>query len=282
MKLAVLADIHANFAALQTVTAHIDAWRPDQVIVAGDVVNRGPRPAECLRFVQERQRSRGWRVVRGNHEEYVMTHAQPDAPRSGPPFELHRGSFWTYQQLGCDVSDLEAMPLHLSLPAPDGGEVRVTHASMRSTRDGVYRRTTDEELPEQIGLPAPGLFCVGHTHIPLVRRLNGTLVVNAGSVGLPFDRDTRAAYAQIEWRPAGSHSDAAQWHAEIIRLDYDRRQAERDFYDTGFMDGTPLAQLVLVELRTARSQLFEWAHRYEPRILSGELTMQESVREFMG
>jgi hypothetical protein len=148
-----------------------------------------------------------------------------------------------------------------------------SHASMRGTRDGVYRRTTDAELPEQIGLPAPGLFCVGHTHIPLVRRLNGTLVVNAGSVGLPFDRDTRAAYAQIEWR-------AGRWHAEIVRLDYDRAQAERDFYDTGFMDGTPLAQLVLIELHEARSQLYEWARQYEPRILNREVTMDESVREF--
>ena len=56
MKLAVLADIHANWPALQAVTEHLEAWQPDQVIVDGDTVNRGPRPAECLRFVQDRQR----------------------------------------------------------------------------------------------------------------------------------------------------------------------------------------------------------------------------------
>jgi hypothetical protein len=199
---------------------------------------------------------------------------QPDAPRSGPPFELHRGSFWTYQQLGDGVSSLEAMPQQVSLSAPDGSEVRVTHGSMRSMYDGVYPRTMDAELPDKIGYPAPGLFCVGHTHIPLVRGLDGTLVVNVGSAGLPFDRDTRVGYAQIEWR-------GGEWHAEIIRLDYDRQQAERDFYDTGFIESTALAQLVLIELRTARSQLFDWASRYESRILSGEMTMPESVHAFM-
>ena len=274
MKLAVLADIHANWPALQAVTEHLEAWRPDQVIVAGDIVNRGPRPAECLRFVQDRQRTSGWLVVRGNHEEYVMTHAAPNAPRSGPSFELHRGSFWTYQQLGGSVADLEAMPLCLSLIGPDRNEVRVTHASMLGTREGIYRRTPDEELGRKIGTPAPALLCVGHTHIPLSRSLDGTLVVNVGSVGLPFDRDTRAGYAQMEWRKG-------RWRVEIVRLDYDRARAERDFFETGFIEGSALAHLVLIELRQGRSQLYEWARQYESRILSGEMTMHDSVQAFV-
>jgi len=276
MKLAILADIHANLPALQTVAAHIDAWKPDRVVVAGDVVNRGPRPLECLRFVQDKQRASGWLAVRGNHEEYVISHAQPDAPRSGPQFEIHRGSFWTYQRLDGDVSALEAMPFQLSLSAPDGGEVRVTHASMLGTREGIYVRTPDEELSQQIGQPAPALFCVGHTHIPLVRSLNGTLVVNVGAVGLPFDGDARASYAQLTWQ-------RNEWHAEITRLGYDRRQAERDFEETGFIEeASAFAQLVLVELRVARSQIFGWMRRYEARVLAGEITMQESVEEFLG
>jgi len=274
MKLAVLADIHGNWPALQAVTEHLDAWQPDQVIVDGDTVNRGPRPTECLRFVQDRQRVSGWLVVRGNHEEYVMTHAAPDAPRSGPAFELHRGSFWTYQQLGGSVADLEAMPLCLSLIGPDRNEIRVTHASMLGTREGIYPRTPDEELGRKIGSPAPALLCVGHTHIPLSRSLDGTLVVNAGSVGLPFDRDTRAGYAQIEWR-------SGRWRAEIVRLDYDRARAERDFFETGFIECSALAKLVLIELRRARSQLYEWAKQYEASILSGEMTMHDSVQEFV-
>jgi len=47
MKLAVLADIHGNYRALETVIDHIQTWHPDQVLVAGDIVNRGP-PAEVI------------------------------------------------------------------------------------------------------------------------------------------------------------------------------------------------------------------------------------------
>ena len=35
MKIAVLADVHANFPALQPVTEHIHAWQPDVVVGAG-------------------------------------------------------------------------------------------------------------------------------------------------------------------------------------------------------------------------------------------------------
>jgi predicted phosphodiesterase len=275
LKLAVLSDIHSNLAGLHAVTQHIEDWHPDQVVVAGDLVNRGPRPLECLRFVQEKQAACGWLTLLGNHEEYVIGHARPGQARSGPEFELKRGSYWTYCQLGGDVSALVAMPFAIHLSAPDGSEVRLTHASMRGTRDGIYRRTPERELREQVGAPLPPLFCVGHTHMPLIRRVDGTLVVNAGSAGLPFDGDPRAGYAQMTWRNG-------QWQAEIIRLDYDRHQAERDFVDSGFLEqGGPLAQLMLIELRTAHSQLYQWATRYEAAILAGEITIEEAVREFI-
>jgi predicted phosphodiesterase len=274
MKLAVLADIHGNFVALQAVAAHLEKWQPHQVVVAGDIVNRGPRSLDCLRFVQDRQRSQGWLTLRGNHEDYVISQAQPDTPRSGPLFEAHRSSYWTYQQLDGDVCTLMAMPLQRRLFAPDGSKVCITHASMLGNRSGIYPVTFDDELRQKIE-PSSALFCVGHTHWPLIRQIDNTLVVNAGAVGLPFDGDTRASYAQLYWR-------CGQWWAEIMRLEYDRQQAERDFFESGFMrDSGALAPLILDEFRTARSHLFQWTATYQARVLAGELTMEDSAREFM-
>ena len=275
MKLAVLADIHANLPALQTVLDHVERWQPDHVVVAGDTVNRGPRPAECLNIVLSKQLQQGWLTVIGNHEEYVISQSKPDAPRSGPKFEVVRNSYWTYQQLGGEVSALTAMPFKIGLPSPDGaGPVTVAHSSMRGTRDGIFPETKDERLRKQID-PQASLFCVGHTHRPLVRMIDRTLVVNVGSVGLPFDGDYRAGYAQLTWRPDG-------WRAEIIRLDYDRESTDQDMLTTGYLDDAgPLAQLIRVELRAARSLLFDWTMRYQAQVLAGELSMEESVQKFL-
>jgi diadenosine tetraphosphatase ApaH/serine/threonine PP2A family protein phosphatase len=102
-----------------------------------------------------------------------------------------------------------------------------------------------------------------------------TLVVNAGSAGLPFDGDRRASYAQLTWRDG-------EWTAEIPRLAYDYAAAERDFFESGFMeDGGALVRVVLTELRQARSLLFHWAVEYQERALVGEITMEDSVEEYL-
>jgi len=145
---------------------------------------------------------------------------------------------------------------------------------MLGNRDGIYPETADADLRQKIE-PAATLFCVGHTHRPLVRFIDETLVVNVGSAGLPFDGDRRPSYAQLEWR-------RGRWQAKIMRLNYDRQQAERDFFETGFMeDSGPLAYLILNELRTAQSLLYQWTELYQPLVLAGEMTMEESVREFL-
>jgi putative phosphoesterase len=273
MKLAVIADIHSNLPALQAVTDHLEKWQPDRVIVAGDIVNRGPRPVECLQFVQDKQRINDWQVVIGNHEEYVIHHSLPDSPRKGPRFQIYQTSFWTYQQLKNDVSALKAMPNH-SEHFTTAGLIHVTHASMRGTRDGILPKVTDDHLRLQID-PQAAVFCVGHTHLPLIRSIDQTLVVNCGSVGLPFDGDGRAAYAQIE-------RVDQQWRARIVRLDYDRAQADRDYDETSFMqDSGAFAPLIRSELRLARSALMEWSIGFEQVVMHGEISIEESVRRFL-
>jgi putative phosphoesterase len=272
MKFAILADIHANRPALETVIDHIERWRPDCVIVAGDVVNRGPRPVECLRIILEKQNERGWLCIRGNHEDYVISHEHN--PYDGPGAEIHSSSRWTYQQLNKEVTPLKAWPFSLSL-SMRGREIRVAHASMRHNRDCVFVETPDETLREQIGPRNPAVFVVGHTHKPLIRELNGTTVVNVGSVGLPFDGDIRACYAQVV-------QQGPDWKAEIIRLDYDQPLADRDFAETTFMaEGGALTRLMRVELRNSISQIDKWVAAYEKAVLAGEISLDESVTRFL-
>jgi predicted phosphodiesterase len=274
MKLAILADIHANLPALCAVLESIDAWQPDAVVVAGDIVNRGPRPAECLELVLERQRTAGWRLVLGNHEEYVLRHAQPGAARSGLEFEISRPGYWTLQHLDGQVAALAALPFQQSLAAPDGSEVRIAHASMRGTRDGIYPDTPADLLRLQIGRPRAALFAAGHTHLPLVRQLDSTLVVNVGAVGMPFDGDPRASYGQLTWRGG--------WQAEIVRLGYDRRRTEQDYVDMGLLDnGGALTGLMLLELQDARSHLYRWRTAYEVPVRAGELTLEEAIERYL-
>jgi predicted phosphodiesterase len=278
MKLAVIADIHGNYAALQTVVAHIDDWQPDLVVVAGDIVNRGPRPRECLELVRNRQQTEGWLTVRGNHEDYVLNYTRPELTPTGLEFEIFRSAYWTYEQLNGHVATLAAMPFQVDLAGPSGHNVRVVHASMNGTQDGIFPMTSEGQLRQKIraaGQSTPTVFCVGHTHCPLVRSIDNTLVVNVGAVGLPFDGDHRAAYGQLSWQEG-------QWHVEIIRLDYDRQLAEQDFFESGYFDrGGPLIRLILDELHIAQSHLYRWTQAYQAQTIAGEITLDEAVTAYL-
>lgn len=272
MKIAVLSDIHGNLPGLEAVTKDISFWNPDQVIVNGDIINRGPCSQAVLQFVMEKQANEGWIVLRGNHEDYVLRCSQDDFQTSGPVFEINRFAFFAYQQLNGQIDYVAELPDRFSWFAPDSSEFRVVHASMRSNRDGIYDLLSDEELRKRIK-PAPAVFVTGHTHYPMIRRVDQTLIVNAGSAGAPFDLDWRPSYARFTW----DHKNG--WQAEICRVEYDRLLTETDFVQSGFLvEGGPLAQLMLIELRKARGLIYRWGSQFEKAVIAGEISIEESVK----
>lgn len=276
MKLAVLSDIHGNRPALEATAADIDAWKPDVVIVDGDIVNSGPDSVYCWRYIKERRECDGWVVLRGNHEDYVAEWTDPATPTSGPAYELIRLSHWTYRQLGYQAAvELAALPTEWSWTNAVGERLRIMHGSLPGNRTGIYPHTSDRDVRARID-PAAAVFATAHTHIPHVRTIDETLVVNVGSVGVPGDGDHRASYGRLTWTPTRG------WDVTIARVVYDRAAAERAFFATGFLDEAgPEAEMSLVELRLARDVRTRWAAIYRQRILSGDIELGRAVREFL-
>lgn len=275
MKIVVLSDIHGNLPALQATIDDIDAWGPDQVIVNGDIVNRGPRSDAVLDYLLQREEQDGWRLLRGNHETYLLSFTQPHYTTDNPAFEIERFAYWAYQQLNGSMPHLARMADRYAWTAPDGSELRVVHASMHDNRDGLYREESDQDLMRRM-MPPPAVFVTSHTHQAFQRQVDGTLVVNTGSVGAPFDLDWRPSYGRFTWGPRTG------WQAAIHRVAYDRALIEADYVQSGFLEEAgPLAQLMLVELRRARGLIFRWASHYEQAVVQGEIDITESVKRIL-
>ena len=86
----------------------------------------------------------------------------------------------------------------------------MVHGSMRGTRDCIFPETPDETLREQIA-PAPRLFVVGHTHMPLVRTIDETLVVNVDRLVCRSMVDSRVSYAQLTWQHITGRPRSSGW-----------------------------------------------------------------------
>lgn len=271
MKIAILSDIHGNLAALQAVTDHLEQWQPDQVVVAGDTVNRGPQSVECWQWIQTKAATAGWQIIKGNHEDYVIAHQQTAVDPSHPEAELGRLSSFTYAQLNGAVDELAALPDMLTLA---DGRVRICHASMRHNRDGLYAEDDQATLAAKIA-PAPAVFATAHTHKPFIRAVNDTLVVNAGSVGTPADGDWRASYAQVMQRNG-------RWQATIQRIPYHTAHTVQAYTTSGLLhSAAPFSWLIYYEWQLATYLIPNWMAHYWPHVLTGEWSMRQSVDTYL-
>jgi putative phosphoesterase len=268
MKLAVISDVHGNLPALHVVLEHIESWRPDKLIVNGDLINRGPYSLQALQLVLDRFPDAIF--LKGNHENFVLNCATEDEPKSGVVYEMRRFSHWTYAQVAQELDRIASWDESMDLDDLEGGTMHITHGTRLGNRDGITPRTQDHELPEKVG-GEKDIFITSHTHWPFIRKFNGTTVINSGSVGTPFDRDYRSSYAQLSYSQSG-------WQAEIIRLDYDRAKTEQDYEESGFMDaGGPITRLMLMELRHARGFIGTWLRDYETPVINGDITLEHAI-----
>lgn len=273
MKIAVLSDIHGNVPALTAVLEDIARWRPDQVIVNGDLVSRGPYSLECMRLLQTQFPLALY--LTGNHETYVLRCADEPADPDSPTLDIDRFADWALRQLGPAIEEIRGWGDHLDLTdLEQGASVHITHGSRLGNRDGISTRTQDDELPAKLGTPRD-LFVGSHTHKPLLRRFNGTLVVNTGSVGQPMDDDPRAAYGRFTLQ-------TGRWQAEIARVAYDKAQAERDFVASGFLaEAGPMARLIYLELRQSHAHVGPWRNLYLDAVRNRQISVAESVAAYL-
>lgn len=269
MRIAVFSDVQGNLPAMETVVADIRAWRPDLVIMNGDLVSRGPCSLACLELFEALRTGEGWLPIKGNHEDFLLL-CEARGPRTRLDAAMRQFADWTLDQLGERVWVLRDWPDHLYFQGPGDQWVQFTHGSLAGNRLGISSTTTEEQMAQRVPDEVP-LFVVAHTHKPLDREYRGQRILNVGSVGSSFDGDPRASYAHLEFR------DGA-WQADIRRLDYDRERAERDFHDSGFVaEGGPLARLIFEEWRQARMMMPLLNQRFGAALQAGDLDLDQAV-----
>ncbi len=227
-RIGLLADIHANYQALEVALRTLAGAGTDRYIVAGDLVGYGPQPNECVDAVA---RLPGLVAVAGNHEHLVL--GRLDEGRL--PGFVRASVGWTRSTLSAD-----SLAFLLCLPEEARVErIAVTHAALGHPTAYVrYGHQARAQL-RLLGRREPDatLLVLGHTHVQWVyhehrgtRSLGGggwvgldptaRQLVNPGSVGQSRARERApmVRFAQL---------DTERWRVRYWASDYDHEATRR-------------------------------------------------------
>ncbi len=187
MRILIVSDIHANWPALEAIDQPFDVC-----LCLGDLVDYGPDPAPCVRWAMDHATY----AIRGNHDHGVAQ-GIPVNGETGFRYltQASRPSMWS----GLGPEERRYL---LQLPVTQrctlgGKRFLLVHATPRDPLDE-YLLKDPTTWAKRLQNVDADIVCVGHTHMQFNLEVNGTLVLNPGSVGLPRDGDPRAAFAIIE------------------------------------------------------------------------------------
>jgi putative phosphoesterase len=207
MKLLILSDIHGNWPALEAVLQAEPRY--DAVAFCGDVVDYGPFPVECLRWVAENADY----AVRGNHDNALAFDLDCRCMGSFRAYSLATRAWHRPLISEADRTFLGELPT-LQWFEWQGRHFRMAHATPQGD---LFEYLAMDQWGERVQDLADDFVLLGHTHIQGERRFDTTIVVNPGSVGLARDVGGEACYAVY---------DGEQLELKRIPYDVDRTVAD--------------------------------------------------------
>lgn len=223
MRVAALNDIHGNLPALHAVLAELAREDVETIVLGGDVA-AGPLPHETI----EQLTALGDRArfVRGNADREIVNafdHGRHEIEDERDPAS-RAGAFAASRISRSQRDFLDGFAARVVLDLDGLGPTLFCHGSPRSDTEIITTATPEWRLREILGGLDERVVVCGHTHRQFDRRVDGWRVVNAGSVGMPYEGRPGAYWALLG--PG----------VELRRTEYDLPEAIAVLRGGGFPD----------------------------------------------
>jgi diadenosine tetraphosphatase ApaH/serine/threonine PP2A family protein phosphatase len=133
-------------------------------------------------------------VILGNTDRYLLEEPWKDPARVN---ELSEALAWTRARLSEEsLAWMAALPRSFS-ETIDGCDVELAHGAPGDDEFRIEAGVDRERLEALFASHGPGVTFCGHTHKPYRAKVRGREILVAGSIGYPFDGDSRAAYMRV-------------------------------------------------------------------------------------
>jgi predicted phosphodiesterase len=180
MRVALLSDIHGNDVALRATLADIKRRGVDEIVCLGDVATLGASPQRAVDLLAELNCP----CIMGNHDVFLLEPTLVKAYTQAAP--VIDAIDWCRAELSQESFDyLRTFKPIAELPL-GSGSMLLYHGSPRSNVEDILATSPPELLDRLFEGQRANIMAGGHTHVQMLRQHRGRLVLNVGSVGMPF------------------------------------------------------------------------------------------------
>ena len=193
MEIAVIADIHGNYVALERCMELCRERGIDTYFFLGDYAGELAYPEKAMDILFELKEKYHCYFVRGNKEDYWKGYR--DSEEAGwKQYDSTTGSlYYTYHQLSQKSMDFyDTLPIQQKIKIGDLPEITICHGSPYKTNEKIL--PGKERTFEIMKQSDTDVIVCGHTHIQGSIEQEGRCVLNAGALGVSLFAEGKAQF----------------------------------------------------------------------------------------
>ncbi|WP_082235151.1 metallophosphoesterase family protein [Halobacillus massiliensis] len=235
MRLAFISDIHGNASALEAVLQDLKNRKIDKLFILGDLAFRGLEPERSIQIIRELEAE----VIKGNADEWVVRGVQQGEVPDDSLDLMNEEKEWTTNKMKSEsVYYLDQLPTEIDEDF-DGVHIHAFHALPDNLFEVVQPSFSDESMKEKLMKnDEADIYIYGHIHQPFIRHIEGKIIINTGSVGLPFDGLAQPSYAVVDIEEEGVQ-------VSIIRTSYNLEETVEEVKSSDYPQKKLLRELLM-------------------------------------
>ena len=194
MIIAVLGDIHGNYLALKEVLNDIQKEGIGHLLISGDIVGYYYHPDKVF----DELARWSYELIQGNHD-YMFGRIYRGDQKFG---EWYKQKYGNGIEIALEVLNQKTCEFLSELPTKKeinigGRNILLCHGSPWNPDEYIYP-DSPESIVKRCAKDHFDVIIMGHTHYPMVKHINSTVIINPGSVGQPRNNIPGADWAILD------------------------------------------------------------------------------------
>lgn len=231
MKIAVLSDIHGNYAAFKTCLDYALEQDIHTFFFLGDYVAEFPYPQRTMKMLYDMQEKYDCYFIRGNKEDYWLDRRFNENCVWKNGNHTVGAMEYTYEnQTDRDLAFYQELSICREVQFEGTEPIMLMHGS--TERNNQKMLPEDEETKRIMEACTCKYMLCGHTHGQMTIEHAGKILWNPGAVGVPKHSGGKTQFMIL-------HQKDEDWEPEFVSLEYEKTQILKELQECGLEQRAP-------------------------------------------